>query len=214
MKGYKAYKKGLICQDKQYVEGQVYEEAGGVICGSGVMHFCENPLDTLDYYPLIDNNGDLGEFTDVEALADVQCSGNKCATTKLRIGAKLTLAGFITAGIDFIFQRTKIDVGDGAQLASSGYGAQLASSGYGAQLASSGYGARLASSGDNCVVVGIGCDNSAKASIGSWIVLAEWKVVADKSVPVCVKSVQVDGKTIKADTMYKLEDGVFKESNV
>jgi len=205
MKGYKAYKKGLICQDKQYVEGQVYEEAGGVICGSGVMHFCENPLDTLDYYPLIDNNGDLGEFTDVEALADVQCSGNKCATTKLRIGAKLTLAGFITAGIDFIFQRTKIDVG---------YGAQLASSGDGAQLASSGYGARLASSGDNCVVVGIGCDNSAKASIGSWIVLAEWKVVADKSVPVCVKSVQVDGKTIKADTMYKLEDGVFKESNV
>ena len=229
MKGYKAYKKGLICQEKQYEEGKVYEEEGGDICSAGVMHFCENPLDTLDYYPLVDENGDLSEFSDVEALADVQREENKCATTKLKIGARLSLSGFIKAGIDFIFERTKVD-GDGektvsderrAKLAASGHRAQLATSGDYAQLATSGDSTKLAASGDyaklaasgkDSIAAGIGIHNQAKASLGSWIVLAEWKRNEEgRWVPMCVKSVQVDGEVVKADTMYLLENGEFIE---
>ena len=112
--------------------------------------------------------------------------------------------------------------GDNSKLASSGYNSQFASSGDNSKLASSGdysklassgdY-SKLASSGDYSVVAGIGIDNIAKARKGSWITLAEWKydVNKNKYIPVCVKSEQVDGKKIKEDTFYKLENGEFVE---
>ena len=46
-KGYKAFKPGMICMDKQYAENTDYEEAGGNICGKGMMHYCVNPFDCL-----------------------------------------------------------------------------------------------------------------------------------------------------------------------
>ena len=69
MKYYKAFNKGMMCRGKQYEEGKEYEEKGGVICGAGMMHFCETPFDTLDYYPLIDSDGNFSEFAEVEPLA-------------------------------------------------------------------------------------------------------------------------------------------------
>ena len=56
-----------------------------------------------------------------------------------------------------------------------------------------------------------GYDSKAKAAIGSWITLAEWKNVEGVWKPICVKTEQVDGEHIKADTYYKLIDGKFKE---
>ena len=51
----------------------------------------------------------------------------------------------------------------------------------------------------------------AKAKIGSWITLAEWKMIDNVYTPVCVKTEKVDGERIKEDTFYKLVDGKFKE---
>ena len=58
-----------------------------------------------------------------------------------------------------------------------------------------------------------GNNSKAKAKIGSWITLAEWKWSNEKNryVPVCVKTEYVDGEKIKADTWYKLENGKFVE---
>ena len=56
-----------------------------------------------------------------------------------------------------------------------------------------------------------GNDSVAKAKIGSWITLAEWKYVDEVLTPIYVKTEQVDGKRIKADTYYKLVNGEFKE---
>ena len=67
MKGFKAFGKGLVCMGKQYAENTVFEESKAVICWRG-MHFCENPLDVLDYYPLIDSSGNVVEVAQVEAL--------------------------------------------------------------------------------------------------------------------------------------------------
>ena len=54
----------------------------------------------------------------------------------------------------------------------------------------------------------------AKAKKGCWITLAEWKWDDKKcrSIPVCVKTRKVDGKKIKPDTFYKLENGKFIEA--
>ncbi len=101
--------------------------------------------------------------------------------------------------------------GDSAKLAASGYYAKLAASGDYAKLAASGDYAKLAASGDHSIAAGIGRDNIAKATLGSWIVLAEWKVVDGNLVPVCVKAGQIDGDKLKPDTFYKLTDGEFVE---
>ena len=87
---YKAFEKGLICRGKQYQENTEYEEAGAdECCKPGMMHFCENPLDVLNYYPLIGDDGELSEFATVEPLAEVKKGKDKCASRKIRIGLSL-----------------------------------------------------------------------------------------------------------------------------
>nr|DAF27635.1 MAG TPA: hypothetical protein [Caudoviricetes sp.] len=101
--------------------------------------------------------------------------------------------------------------GDYAQIGSSGDSAQIGSSGDYAKIGSSGYYAKIDSSGQNSVVMCAGYNSKAKAAIGSWITLAEWRKVEDTWKPVCVKTEQVDGEHIKADTYYKLINGKFEE---
>ena len=101
--------------------------------------------------------------------------------------------------------------GDYAQIGSSGDSAQIGSSGYYAKIGSSGDSAQIESTGNHSVVMAAGNNSIAKAKIGSWITLAEWNYVDDVWTPICVKTEQVDGERIKADTFYKLVNGEFKE---
>ena len=154
MKGYKGFNPGLVCRGKQYAENTVFEEPSARICHSG-MHFCENPFDVLDHYGLVRNDGSFNEFAEVEALADtVTDDHKKFNTTKLKIGAKLTMPGFIKACIDFVQKKTIVEMpdsegssGDSAKIGSSGYLAQIGSSGNFAQIGSSGNSAKIGSSG-------------------------------------------------------------------
>jgi hypothetical protein len=162
VKGYKAFNKGMICKGKQYKENTTYEENGNEICEAGVMHYCENPFDTLDYYPLVNENGEISEFAEVEPLGKVFKRENKCATNKLHIKAKLGLKGFIKACVDFTLEKTKIEeIEDGiendngnnyAKIGSSGYSAKIGSSGDYAQIGSSGDYAQIGSSGNSAKI--------------------------------------------------------------
>ena len=210
MKGFKGFSRGMVCLDKQYAENTTFEEPKAVICESG-MHFCENPLDVLDYYPLLDD--DANEFAEVEALADVHTDDNKkYCTTKLRVGARLDLKGFIKASVDFMMEKASKTRKKGcSKIASSGNYSQLAASGISSSLAASGDCSTLAANGRHSIAAGIGNENIAKAAEGCWIVLAEWKHDGSYWVPAAVKAAQVDGEKIKADTWYKLTDGDFME---
>ena len=164
MKGFKGFEKGLICRGKQYAENTVFEEETAVICNRG-MHFCENPFDVLDHYDLVNSDGSFNDFAEVEALAEVKTDDNKkYCTTKLKIGAKLDFAGFVKACVDFVIEKTKIEMPDSkinkkddtlissktknAKIGSSGYSAKIGSSGDYAKIGSSGYSAQIGSSGD------------------------------------------------------------------
>ena len=83
-----------------------------------------------------------------------------------------------------------------------------------AQIGSSGNDAKIGSSGNDCVIMCAGINSSAKAKIGSWITLAEWKYSKEKQryIPFSVVTKQVDGIEIKEDVYYTLQDGKFKES--
>ena len=153
MKGYKAFNKGLVCRGKQYAENTVFEEENAKICESG-MHFCKKPLDVLDYYPLVNENGEMSEFAEVEALDEPLTDDNKkYCTKKLRIGAKISFAQLVQASVNFELEKvgdTKVQTTskDSAKIGSSGDYAQIGSSGYSAQIGSSGYSAQIGSSGD------------------------------------------------------------------
>ena len=235
VKGYKAFEKGLICRGKQYAENTVFEEESADICKRG-MHFCKVPLDVLEYYPLVDSNGNVSDFAEVEALDEVKTDDNKkFCTKKLKIGAKISFAQLVQASVNFEFEKTPQETktkttskdyaqigssGDSAKIGSSGDSAQIGSSGDSAKIGSSGDYAQIGSSGDyaqinsagkNAVVMCAGNNSIAKAKKGSWITLAEWKIIDGVYTPICVKTERVDGERIKEDTFYKLKDGKFVE---
>ena len=153
MKGYKGFSKGMICRGKQYAENTVFEEDEAIICSKG-QHFCKEPLDVLEYYPLLDDNGDMSEFAEVEALDEAKTDDNKkYCTKKLKIGAKIDFVKLVQASVNFEYEKiddTKIKTTkkDYAQIGSSGNCAKIGSSGYSAKIGSSGYSAQIGSSGD------------------------------------------------------------------
>ena len=105
--------------------------------------------------------------------------------------------------------------GDYSHSATSGYSAHSATSGYSANSATSGNSAHSATTGDyahasamgkNSIAAAIGKSGEARAAVGNWIVLSEY----DKDGNVkTVKTAKVDGKKIKADTLYVLKAGKF-----
>ena len=169
MKGFKGFEKDFSCRGKQYEENTTYEEHGVGCCHKGVMHFCEDPWEVLNHYDLVDENGDFYEFAEVEALGPVWNDGEKRATNKIHIGAKLGFKGFLKACINFTLEKTKYESngtnssGDYAQIGSSGNYAQIGSSGDYAKIGSSGYSAQIGSSGNSAKIGSSG--NSAQ--IGS-----------------------------------------------
>ena len=201
MKGYKAFEKGLICRGKQYAENTVFEESKAEICHSG-MHFCKNPLAVLNYYPLVDNNGNMSEFAEVEALDECHTDDKeKYCTKKLKIGAKLSFAQLVQASVSF--EHTKL-INTKVKTTSEDY----------AQIGSSGDSAKITSEGKYSVVCCAGHNSIVKAKKGSWITLSEWKYdEAEKcNIPICVKTEYVDGEKIKENTYYRLVKGEFVEA--
>ena len=210
MKGFKGFEKDFSCRGKQYEENTTYEEHGVGCCHKGVMHFCEDPWEVLNHYDLVDDNGNFSEFAEVEALGQVWNDGEKRATNKIHIGAKLGLKGFLKACIDFTLEKTKYE-SNGTNL--SGNSAQIGSSGNYAKIGSSGDYAKINSTGEDAVIMCAGSRSKAKGKKGSWITLAEWVKDEEKGryVPVCVKTERVDGEKIKEDTYYTLKNGEFVE---
>ena len=104
--GYKAFNPGMICRGKQYEENAVFEEPEAKICNTG-MHYCKNPFDVLEHYGFVNDNAEINEFAEVEALADEKTDdGRKFCTTKLKIGAKLSIHNFVNAFVEFTLKRT------------------------------------------------------------------------------------------------------------
>ena len=238
MKGYKGFHKGMICRGKQYTENTVFEEPEANICENG-MHFCKNPFDVLAYYSFVDDDYELNEFAEVEALDEVKTDDDrKFCTKKLRIGAKLSLAEFIQvcaekakgwnnsksfANISISEDSIQVGVtgceskvattGFDSKVASTGNYSKVASTGRYSTVVSTGFNSKVASTGECCIICCAGIGSHAKAKKGSWLTLGEWEWNEEKKnyIPVCVKTEYVDGEHIKEDVFYTLRDGEFQE---
>ena len=144
MKAYKGFNRDMTCRNFQYEEGKEYETDKAKLCESG-FHACENPLDCLNYYS--PNDGCI--YHEVEVSGDIEKANDdsKVAATKIKIGARLTIAGIVKGAIDFVFSKAKPTSGNCAHAATSGNCANAATSGYRAHAATSGDYAHAATSG-------------------------------------------------------------------
>ena len=232
---YKGFDKDFKCRGFQYEVGNTYETDDDIACCNRGFHACESPMEVFDYYDML-----TSRFAEVEQSGkiDKEAASTKTCSSRIKIKAELKLADIINLGVEWLKEITspsKIEAnntsndGDSAQIGSSGDSAKIGSSGdyakigssgdyakigssgnY-AQIGSSGDSAKIGSSGQDSVIMCAGHDSKAKAAIGSWITLAEWKRIEDVWKPICVKTEQVDGKRIKADAYYRLIDGKFEE---
>ena len=198
-------------------------------------------MEVWDYYDML--NSRFAEV-EQSGKIDEEEKSTKVCSSHIKIKAELKMADIINIGVEWLKDVTspskvktdgalndngdrkkQIDSsGDYAQIGSSGYSAkigssgdyaQIGSSGYSAKIGSSGYSAKIDSTGEYSVIMCAGNESKAKAKVGSWITLAEWKWSDEKKrdVPVCVNTEYVDGENIKADTWYQLRNGKFVESN-
>ena len=246
MKGYKGFNPDWTCRDKQYTVGETYEEEAAKLCESGI-HFCECPLDILNYYPPVGANMELNKFAVVEAddVSLEKADDTKRVCKKIKIQAELNFAGLAKAAVEYIREQTDSDntksatgyrsvssntgyrsvsSNTGDRSVSSNTGVQSVSSNTGYQSVSSNTGDRSVASntgdqsvakveGAESVALSIGYKSAAAASLGSWIVLAEWGNKGGEYHIIDVKSARVDGDRIKPDTLYRLENGEFVEAS-
>ena len=144
METYKGFNKDMTAKNGyQYEEGKEYEEEKAVACECG-FHACEYPLDCFEYYSpansvyhIVEQSGELSKNS----------SDTKVASTKIKIGAEISIAGLVKAAIEYTKERTKPECdATGKCGASSATGYRGASSATGDRGASSATGYRGASS--------------------------------------------------------------------
>ena len=222
IKSYKAFDENMRCQGFQYEVGKEYDMNGNIKCCKRGFHACESPMEVWDYYDML-----TSRFAEVEQSGNIstEADSTKICSSHIKIKAELKLADIINIGVEWLKDLTSpskikddsATLNDGGfdekQIGSSGNSAQIGSSGNSAQIGSSGDSAKIDSTGEDSVIMCAGEGSVAKAKIGSWITLAEWKQDDRKGrwVPVCVKTERVDGIKIKPDTWYILQDGEFDE---
>ena len=219
---YKGMDKDMRCRGFQYEIGKEYETDKAVACECG-LHACEYPLDVFNYYPPAGSR-----FFEVEQSGEISKhpDATKVASTKIKIGAELNIAGLVKAAVEYTKEHCATDEEDtatgdyGAASATGTKGAASATGDYGAASATgtkgaasaTGYQGAASATGKASVAVASGFGGRAMGALGCAICLVERGEWDGETYPiVSVKAAIVDGKSIQPGVWYTLKDGEFVE---
>ena len=215
IQAFKGFDKNLQCRGYQFEIGKTHTHEGEVEACSSGFHSCENPLDVLNYYPLISDDGSLNRFASVKASGTISRhdGDSKIASASLLVEVELKLPEFISAAVNWIKAACTTEEtaasGDSSKLAASGDSSKLAASGAYSQLAASGASSKLAASGDSSIVCAASANCKASAGNNGCIVLTRW-VESEKRYRASVAYVGENG--IKPNVFYELDaTGEFVE---
>ena len=231
MKAYKGFNADMTCRGFQFEEGKTYEHEGEVkLCESG-FHACEDPLDIFRYYA---PSGSEFHEVELEGVSDECKEETNVVAKKITIGTRLGIDKIIKACVEFRFSKLEKELKNsgncGAASNSGNYGVASNSGDWGVAsnsgdcgiASNSGnYGAASNSgdcgaaetSGKHSIAISVGYDSKARGALGTWIVLAERDEWDGEGCPIKdVRAFKVDGKQVKADTWYKLVNGVLIET--
>ena len=112
IKSYKGFNKDMTCcpgsKPFQYEEGKEYEESSAQACDHG-FHACERPLDVFAYYP-----PNTSVYHEVEQSGEISRHNDdgKVASSKIKIGARLDIAGLVKAQIEYTKAHTTMEYTD------------------------------------------------------------------------------------------------------
>ena len=235
IKAVKGFNQNMTCTPTedvkfQYEEGKTYEEEVADVCNKG-FHACELPMDAFRYYPPVKS-----VYHEVEMSGKIDDSeSDKVCSSKIKIGAKINIAGIIKASVDIIKNKAEKESaassGDKGNAVSSGNCGNAASSGDYGNAASSGDNGNAVSSGNcgnavssgycgsaksyhqNSCAIAWGPESKASGVIGSHLVLAEWESNGgiywkeDTWTFKGATMIRVDGENIKENTWYGLRNG-------
>ena len=193
IKAYKAFDKDLSCRGFKYEVGKEYEETGDIKACEKGFHACPYPLDVFGYYTPAGSR-----FCEVEQSGKIDDSeSDKVCSSKIRIGAELDIRGLVKAAVSYVKERctNECNADPGKPATAGDYGAATARG--------------KASTGSNGLSVARGSNVQVKGGIGAILVIAEER--EDTYDIVDWKAVLVDGKIVKADTWYRLENGELVE---
>lgn len=129
IKTYKGFKQDMTCRGGfQYEEGKEYETDRACVCECG-FHGCEHPLDVLEYYLPSES-----VFHEVEQSGQLSRHNEdtKVASTKIKIGKSISIAGMVRAAIKYTKKRA---AHNGASSATGRCGVSFATWNYGVSSA-------------------------------------------------------------------------------
>ena len=176
-------------------------------------------------------------YHEVEQSGEIQKHNDdtKVASTKIKIGAEISIAGLVKAAIEYTVKRVKKDAESdekhGASSATgycgassaTGYKGASSATGYKGASSATGYCGASSAEDKDALAVAWGYKSKAKGVIGSFLVFADWEYTGSKDNPEYdrnnqsawvlngAKMVQVDGEIIKPDTWYTIENGEIAE---
>ena len=222
MKAYKGFDKDLKCRGFQYEIGKEYEEPKADLCACG-FHACENPIDVFGYYNPADSRYCEVEISDISPK---KSGDSKRCGKKIHIGAEIGIKGIVEAFIKFTMDKVdwknakESNTGDRSAATNTGYRSVATNTGYRSVATNTGYQSAATNTGyqsvatvkgEESIAIATGIASKAKGALGCYIVLAEWEWNDHHYNLKTVKTAKVDGKYIKEDTFYMLEDGEFVE---
>ena len=122
IKSYKGFNEDMTCRNFQYREGEEYKEKHVMACEAG-FHACEYPLDCFHHYA---PNESVYHEVEQSGVLDKSKDGHKVASTKIKIGARLNIAGLVQAAIEYTTERAKLaedahNTGDYGASSNTGY---------------------------------------------------------------------------------------------
>ena len=207
---YKGMNSKMQCRGMQYAVGKEFSVNGDIECCGNGLHACERPLDVFGYYA----PGTGARYFRVEQSGDMARDGcdSKVASRKMRVDAEIGIPGLVKAHIEYVKAYTTTEHIDLKRATAGDSGAATAGN-FGAATAGN-RGAATSRGRASVGANGIACARSdapmARGGIGAVLVLVE---EPSSSYNIAHwKAVEVDGKTVKADTWYRLVDGELVEA--
>ena len=208
---YKGMDSKMQCRGMQYEVGKEFSVDGEIKCCSNGLHACERPLDVLGYYAP-GTGSRYFRVTQSGDLARELGGDSKVASRKMRVDAEIGIPGLVKAHIEYVKAHTTTEHTDPKRATAGDFGAATAGN-FGAATAGDSGAATSrgsASVGTNGIACARGCAPMARGGIGAVLVLVE---EPSSSYNIAHwKAVEVDGKTVKADTWYRLKNGELMEA--
>ena len=217
MKAFKGFNKKLTCRGFQYKVGETYEEEKAELCLAG-FHACESPVDCLQhYYPATS----VYHEVELEEVSNEKDTDTKRVGKKITIGAEIGIPEICRLTFEYVKEHcTNENNAESGKPATAGNRGAATAGNAGAATAGE-YGAATAgnrgaatsrgksATGEQGLSVARGNNVRVKGGIGAVLVIAE-ENENDYAVKEFATAI-VDGKDIKADTWYKLENGKLVE---